>query len=182
GEKSLSQCINAVDAETGKDVWHYQTGAEGVHNENNQILMADLPLNGERRHVVMTAPKNGFFYILDAKTGKLLSAKPLVKTTWASSYDLQTGKPVLIPASQGGGRQWTVHNWWPMSYSSLTGLVYIPSTDRRSDTKTAVEAGERGEGLCGKLIAWDPVAETARWSVEEQIAVNGCVVPTAGKL
>ncbi|PYT72672.1 MAG: PQQ-dependent dehydrogenase, methanol/ethanol family [Acidobacteria bacterium] len=182
GEKLFSQCIIAVDADTGKYVWHFQTGTEGVHNENNQILMADLPINGERRHVVMTAPKNGFFYILDAKTGKLLSAKPLVKTTWASAYDLQTQKPILIPASQGGGRQWTVHNWWPMSYDTLNGLVYIPTTDRRSDTKAPSEAGESGEGLYGRLIAWDPVAESARWSVEEEIAVNGGVLSTAGNL
>ncbi len=182
GEKLFSQCVIAVDAETGKYAWHYQTGVEGVHNENNQILMADLPINGERRHVVMTAPKNGFFYILDTKTGKLLSAKPLVKTTWASSYDQQTGKPVLIPASEGGGRQWTVHNWWPMSYDTLTGLVYIPTTDRRSETKAPVEAGESGLGLFGRLIAWDPIAETARWSVEEGIAVNGGVLSTAGNL
>ena len=182
GEKLFTQCIVAVKADTGEYVWHYQTGTENVHNENNQIMMADLMINGEKRHVALTAPKNGFFYILDAKTGKFLSAKPLVKTTWATSYDLQTAKPVLIPASQGGGRQWTVHNWWPMSYSSLTGLVYIPSTDRHPDTKAAVEAGESGEGLFGKLIAWDPVAETARWSVEEQISVNGGVFSTAGNL
>src|SRR5436309_2514546 len=182
GEKLFSQCIIAVKADTGEYVWHFQTGTEGVHSENNQIMMADLTINGEKRHVAMTAPKNGFFYILDAKTGRLLSAKPLVKTTWATSYDPQTGRPVLIPASQGGGRQWTVHNWWPMSYSSLTGLVYIPSTDRRSDTKTAVEAGEGGEGLFGRLIAWDPLRETARWSVEEQISVNGGIVSTAGNL
>src|SRR6266403_634938 len=182
GEKLFSQCIIAVKVDTGEYVWHYPTGTENVHNENNQIMMADLAINGEKHHVVLTAPKNGFFYILDAKTGKLLSAKPLVKTTWAISYDLQTAKPVLIPASQGGGRQWTVHNWWPMSYSSLTGLVYIPTTDRHPDTKAAAEAGESGEGLFGKLIAWDPIAETARWSVEEQIAVNGGVVSTAGNL
>jgi quinohemoprotein ethanol dehydrogenase len=182
GEKLFSQCIVAVDADTGKYVWHYQTGTEGVHNENNQILMADLVLNGEKRHVALTAPKNGFFYILDARTGKLLSAKPLVKTTWASAYDLQTSKPVLIPASQGGGRQWTVHNWWPMSYDSQTGLVYLPTTDRRSDTKAAVEAGESGEGLFGRLLAWDPIAESARWSVEEEISVNGGVLSTAGNL
>ena len=109
GEKLFTQCIVAVKADTGEYVWHYQTGTENVHSENNQIMMADLMINGEKRHVALTAPKNGFFYILDAKTGKLLSAKPLVKTTWASSYDLQTGRPVLIPASQGGGRQWTVH-------------------------------------------------------------------------
>jgi PQQ-dependent dehydrogenase (methanol/ethanol family) len=182
GEKLFSQCVIAVKADTGEYVWHFQTGTEGVHNENNQILMADLVLNGEKRHVVMTAPKNGFFYILDARTGKLLSAKPLVKTTWATSYDLQTSRPVLIPASQGGGRQWTVHNWWPMSYDTLTGLVYIPTTDRRSDTKAAVEAGESGEGLFGRLIAWDPITESPRWSVEEEIAVNGGVLSTAGNL
>ena len=182
GEKLFTQCIIAVKADTGEYVWHYQTGTENVHNENNQIMMADLTINGEKRHVALTAPKNGFFYILDAKTGKLLSAKPLVKTTWASAYDLQSAKPVLIPASQGGGRQWTVHNWWPMSYSSLTALVYIPTTDRRPDTKAAVEAGEGGEGLFGRLIAWDPVGETARWSVEEQISVNGGIVSTAGNL
>jgi quinohemoprotein ethanol dehydrogenase len=182
GEKLFSECIIAVKADTGEYVWHYQTGTANVHNENNQIMMADLMINGEKRHVALTAPKNGFFYILDAKTGKLLSAKPLVKTTWASAYDLQTSKPILIPASQGGGRQWTVHNWWPMSYNASTGLVYIPSTDRRPDTKAAVEAGEGGEGLFGKLIAWDPIAETARWSIEEQISVNGGVVSTAGNL
>jgi quinohemoprotein ethanol dehydrogenase len=182
GEKLFAECVIAVKADTGEYVWHYQTGTANVHNENNQIMMADLVINGEKRHVALTAPKNGFFYILDAKTGKLLSAKPLVKTSWASAYDLQTGKPVLIPASEGGGKQWTVHNWWPMSYSTLTGLVYIPSTDRRADTKGAVEAGESGEGLFGRLIAWDPVAEAARWSVEEQISVNGGVVSTAGNL
>src|SRR6266567_2008945 len=182
GEKLFSQCVIAVKLDTGEYVWHYQTGTENVHNENNQIMLADLMINREKRHVALTAPKNGFFYILDAKTGKLLSAKPLVKTTWATSYDLQTARPILVPASQGGGRQWTVHNWWPMSYSSLTGLVYIPATDRRPETKAAVEAGEGGEGLFGRLIARDPVAETARWSVEEQISVNGGVLSTAGNL
>ena len=73
----------------------------------------------------MTVPKNGFFYVLDAKTGKLLSAKPLVKVAWASSYNLKTGRPVEFPVSQGGGKQWTVHNWWPMSYNPGTGLVYV---------------------------------------------------------
>src|SRR5258708_33923775 len=105
GEKLFTQCIIAVKADTGEYVWHYQTGTEGVHSENNQIMMADLMINGEKRHVALTAPKNGFFYILDAKTGKLLSAKPLVKTTWATAYDLQTGRPLRIPASQGADRQ-----------------------------------------------------------------------------
>ena len=182
GERLFGECIIAVDADTGEYVWHYQTGAEGVHSENNHIVMADLVINGEKRHVAMTVPKNGFFYILDAKTGKLLSAKQLVKTTWESSINLDTGKPVLIPVSEGGGKQWTVHNWWPMSYNEVTSLVYIPTTDRHAETKAPVEAGENGVGLFGRLIAWDPVAESARWSVEEEISVNGGVLSTAGNL
>jgi len=182
GDKLFSGCIIAVNADTGEYVWHFQTSAPGMQTENNHILMADLTINGEKRHVAMTAPKNGFFYVLDAKTGKLLSAKPLVKTVWASAVDLQTGRAVEIPKSAGGGRQWTVHNWWPMSYNAQTGLVYIPTTDRRSDAKAAVESGESGVGLEGRLIAWDPVSQSARWSVEEPIATNGGVLSTAGNL
>jgi quinohemoprotein ethanol dehydrogenase len=182
GDKLFAGCIIALNADTGEYVWHYQTSSPGLQTENNHILMADLTLNGEKRHVAMTAPKNGFFYVLDAKTGKLLSANPLVKTVWASSYDLQTGKAIETPKSAGGGRQWTVHNWWPMSYNAQTGLVYVPTTDRRSDAKAAVESGESGVGLEGRLIAWDPVTQSARWSVEEQIATNGGVLSTAGNL
>ena len=182
GDKLFSGCIIAVNADTGEYAWHFQTTAPGMQTENNHILMADLTINGEKRHVAMTAPKNGFFYVLEAKTGKLLSAKPLVKTVWASAVDLQTGRAVEIPKSAGGGRQWTVHNWWPMSYNAQTGLVYIPTTDRRTDAKAAVESGESGVGLEGRLIAWDPVSQSARWSVEEPIATNGGVLSTAGNL
>lgn len=182
GDKLFSGCIIAVNADTGAYVWHFQTSSPGLQTENNHILMADLTIDGEKRHIAMTAPKNGFLYVLDARTGKPISAKPLVNTVWAKSFDLQTGRAIEVPKSAGGGRQWTVHNWWPMSYSQLTGLVYIPTTDRRANTKSAVESGESGEGLFGRLIAWDPVAQAARWSVEEQIAVNGGVLSTAGNL
>src|SRR3981081_3498440 len=147
GDKLFAGCVIAVNADTGEYVWHFQTSAPGLQTENNHILMADLTLEGEKRHVAMTAPKSGFFYVVDAKTGKLLSAKPLVKTVWASAYDLQSGRAVETPKSAGGGRQWTVHNWWPMSYNTLTGLVYIPTTDRKADAKAAVESGESGVGL-----------------------------------
>jgi quinohemoprotein ethanol dehydrogenase len=182
GDRLFSGCILAVNADTGEYVWHFQTSSPGMQTENNHILMADLVIDGEKRHVAMTAPKNGFFYILDAKSGRLLSAKPLVKTTWATAIDLRTGHAVEVPASAGGGKQWTVHNWWPMSYSPLTGLVYIPTTDRMAGSKTAVESGESGEDLEGRLIAWDPASQSARWSIEEQIATNGGVLSTAGNL
>jgi len=127
-------------------------------------------------------PKNGFFYVLDARTGKLLAANPVVKTTWATAYNLQTGKAIEVPASQGGGKQWTVHNWWPMSYNPQTGLVYIPTTDRRPASHGPVESGEWMQNTEGRLIAWDPLAQSARWSVEEPIATNGGVLSTSGNL
>src|SRR5712692_5912478 len=182
GDKLFAGCIIAVNAETGEYVWHFQTSAPGLRTENNHILIADLVIDSEKRHVAMTAPKNGFFYVLDARTGRLISAKPLVKLAWANSIDLQTGRAAEVPPSAGGGKQWTVHNWWPMSYSALPGLVYVPATDRKSASNTAVESGEWMHGTEGRLIAWDPVSESARWSVEEPIATNGGVLSTAGNL
>jgi len=182
GAKLFSGCIVAVKASTGEYVWHFQTSSPGMQTENNHIVMADLPVNGEKRHVAMTVPKNGFYYVLDAWTGKLISAKPIVKVNWASSIDLATGKAVEVPASQGGGKQWTVHNWWPMSYNAGAGLVYIPATDRKPNTRSEVETGEWMQQTEGRLIAWDPVNHSERWSVEEEIATNGGVLSTAGNL
>jgi quinohemoprotein ethanol dehydrogenase len=182
GDKLFSGCILAVKAETGEYVWHYQTSSPGLQTENNHIVMADLNIDGEKRHVAMTVPKHGFYYVLDAKTGKLLSAKPIVKVSWATSVDMSTGKAVEVPASAGGGKQWTVHNWWPMSYDPGTGIVYIPATDRKPNTHAAVETGEWMQQTEGRLIAWDPVSQSERWSVEEEIATNGGVLSTAGNL
>ena len=183
GDRLFAGCIIAVNADTGEYAWHFQTSAPGQQTENNHIVMADLVIDGEKRHVAMTVPKNGFFYILDAKTGKLLSANPVVKLSWANSYDLHTGRAIEAPASAGGGKQWTVHNWWPMSYSTLTGLVYIPATDRQSPLQADPEGGnEWMRGSQGRLIAWDPVSQSTRWSVEEPIATNGGVLSTAGNL
>jgi quinohemoprotein ethanol dehydrogenase len=182
GDKLFAGCIVAVKATTGEYVWHYQTSSPGLQTENNHIVMADLPIDGKKHHVAMTVPKNGFYYVLDAWTGKLLSARPIVKVNWATSIDLATGRPVEVTASQGGGKQWTVHNWWPMSYHPGTGLVYIPATDRKPKTHSKVETGEWMLQTEGRLIAWDPVNQSERWSVEEEIATNGGVLSTAGNL
>ena len=182
GDKLFAGCIIAVKASTGEYAWHFQTSSPGMQTENNHIVMADLPVNGTKRHVAMTVPKNGFYYVLDAWTGKLISAKPIVKVNWATSVDVATGKAVEVPASQGGGKQWTVHNWWPMSYNAGTGLVYIPATDRKPHTPSEVETGEWMQQTEGRLIAWDPVNQSERWSVEEEIATNGGVLSTAGNL
>jgi len=182
GDKLFSGCILAVKADTGEYVWHFQTSSPGMQTENNHIVIADLTIGGEKRHVAMSVPKNGFYYTLDAQSGKLLSAKPIVKVNWATSVNVATGKAVEVPASRGGGKQWTVHNWWPMSYNPGTGLVYIPATDRKPKTHAPVETGEWMQQTEGRLVAWDPVSQSARWSVEEEIATNGGVLSTAGNL
>jgi quinohemoprotein ethanol dehydrogenase len=178
GERLFSGCVVAVKADTGEYVWHYQTSAEHYHTENMHIITADIVFQGQKRHVAMTAPKNGFFYVLDATNGKLLEAKPVAKVGWATSIDLETGKAVEAPVPAGGRRQPTGgHNWWPMSYSPLTGLVYLPLHDIKP---RPVAPGEFPE--LGKLVAWDPVSQSVRWSVDEPIATNSAVLSTAGNL
>ena len=182
GDKLFSGCILAVKADTGEYVWHFQTSSPGMQTENNHIVISDLTIGGEKRHVAMSVPKNGFYYTLDAKTGKLISAKPIVKVNWATSVNVATGRAVEVPVSKGGGKQWTVHNWWPMSYNPNTGMVYIPATDRKPASHAKVETGEWMQQTEGRLIAWDPVNQAERWSVEEEIATNGGVLSTAGNL
>jgi quinohemoprotein ethanol dehydrogenase len=178
GDRLFSGSVIAVRAATGEYVWHYQTSAPDLHTENMHILIADAAIAGAKRRVAITAPKNGFVYVLDVKTGQLLEAKPIAKVSWASSIDLKTGRAVEIPAPATGRRPPSGgHNWWPMSYSPLTGLVYLPTHDPKEH---ALSPGEfRDEG---KLVAWDPAQQSIRWTVEEPIATNSAVLSTAGNL
>jgi quinohemoprotein ethanol dehydrogenase len=100
------------------------------------MILADFVLGGRERKVLMQAPKNGFFYVLDRATGELLSAEKYSTVTWATHVDLATGRPVERPQASWSHRRAVVspgiagaHNWHPMSYSPRTGLVYIPTTD-----------------------------------------------------
>jgi quinohemoprotein ethanol dehydrogenase len=178
GDRLFAGCVIAVKADSGEYVWHYQTSAPDYHTENMHILLADVVLGGQKRHVAMTAPKNGFFYVLDAKSGELLEAKPIAKVSWASSVDLKSGRAVEVAAPVDGRRPLSGgHNWWPMSYSPLTGLVYLPLHDVKGH---ALAPGEFPEE--GKLLAWDPISQSARWSVTETISTNSGVLATAGNL
>ena len=137
GGDNLFLCsIVALDAETGRYRWHYQeTPAEDWDYTCTQsIVQATLTIGGRQRDVVMHAPKNGFFYVLDRRTGELLSANNFVPTNWASHVDLKTGRPVvnaaahygtdpvLVTPGPGGG-----HNWFPMAFSPVTKLAYFPA-------------------------------------------------------
>jgi len=137
GDNLFLSSIVALKPETGEYVWHYQTtpGDSWDYTATQHIMLADLPVGGVSRRVVMQAPKNGFFYVLDAATGKLLSADKYVPVDWAERVDLATGRPVEAAfaryengavSSQMSGALGG-HNWQPMAFSPRTGLVYIPA-------------------------------------------------------
>lgn len=178
GDRLYSGCVIAVNADTGEYVWHFQTSAPHYHTENMHILLANLTLNGQRRRVAITAPKNGFIYVLDEKTGSLLEAQPIAHIGWATSINLKTGRAVEVSLPPNGRFPQTGgHNWWPMSYSPITGMVYLPLHDPKNRPLAADEFPEEG-----KLVAWDPVGQSVRWSVTEPIATNSAVLSTAGNL
>ena len=137
GDNLFLASIVAIDPDDGSYVWHYQSspGETWDHTATQQIVVADLTISGAKRRVVMQAPKNGFFYVLDAKTGELISAKNVTDVSWATHIDLKTGRPVENPAARYNktGRFFRslqnpngVHTWHSMSFSPQTGLVYIP--------------------------------------------------------
>jgi PQQ-dependent dehydrogenase (methanol/ethanol family) len=205
GDELFTCAIVAVNADTGAYVWHYSTtpGDGWNFDATMPVVLADLPIGGATRHVVMTAPKNGFFYVLDARTGKLVNEpKPIVPVNWASRIDRATGRPVprddakywlkgtagalVSPSGEGA------HSWMPMSYSPLTGLVYIPAMTypafmaAAGEGKAAVEdayyALEHKLTAKGTLLAWDPIKQQARWERDTGPPVEGGILSTAGNL
>ncbi len=133
-----SACIIAVDASTGRMAWYYQTTPHDSwdYDAVQKMILADLTIDGAPRQVIMQASKNGFFYVLDRKTGQLLSAKNFAFVNWATHVDMKTGRPVTTPNSDWYEGPKTIypawfgaHTWNPMSYSAQTHLVYIPVID-----------------------------------------------------
>lgn len=205
GDNLFLTSIVALDPDDGTYRWHYQTvpGETWDYTATQHIMLADLELDGEQRRVVMQAPKNGFFYVIDAATGQLISAENYVPVNWATHIDLETGRPVENPAARYDltGTPFIVspsalggHNWYPMSYSQNSNLVYIPITENYmgyiADNEFVVnDQGwntgidlARGFGLTMStpglpeqgtfLQAWDPVAQEEVWRVKHE-AENG---------
>jgi quinohemoprotein ethanol dehydrogenase len=139
--------ILAVSGETGELKWHYQVvpGDNWDYDSVQNLILADLTIDGRRRKVIMQAPKDGFYYVLDRLTGQFISAQPYSKVTWAKGIDPKTGRPIVnaeayygtepIAITPGGGG---AHNWSPMSFNPMTGLTYIPT----STSNTFVYAAE----------------------------------------
>lgn len=219
GDNLYLSSIVAVRPDTGEYVWHYQTtpGETWDFTATQHIILADMEIGGKTRKVLMQAPKNGFFYVIDRETGAFISGKPYVAVNWASGIDPvtgrpienpetrvdQTGKPALVmPGALGG------HNWHPMAFHPGENLVYIPAfeagmlyapeanwkPDRARGFNVGfdlgagdlpADAGIRKEvagTLRGMLVAWDPVKQEPRWTVEHPGPWNGGVLATGGGL
>ncbi len=202
GDNLYLTSIVALEADSGEYVWHYQINPREAwdYKATANIITATLEIEGQPRKVLMQAPTNGFFYVIDRESGKPISAEKIGKVTWAERIDLETGLPVearnirfetgdttIFPGMLGA------HNWQAMSFSPKSGLVYIPymqiggryikrpgsGSFFNLEFRTVVE--ERGDGR-GALLAWDPVARKPRWKVPHQFMWNGGTLATAGDL
>ena len=213
GDNLYLSSILALDPADGRIVWHYQTspGDDWDYTATQPLMLLDLPIDGRERKVIVQAPKNGFFYVIDRITGEFISAQPFTKDlTWATGVDPATGRPIETPAARYGSRPegaWIspgptgARNWHPMAWSALTGLVYMPAQNstylyrrserieyRRGEWNTGTQRGDDSapprpavQEPANLLLAWDPVANREVWRIPAT-AGSGGTLATAGSL
>ncbi len=216
GGDNLYLCsIVALNVDTGQYIWHYQENpADNWDFSSTQdLILADLTIDGRPRKTVLHAPKNGFFFVIDRATGQFISAKNFVDVNWASGYGAD-GRPIELPAVRDKDKPYDIvpgpfggHNWQSMAWSPTLRLAYIPAqnvpialgedknwTSYPSNrplqpmsglgwnTAVTVNPTSPTNKLFGRLIAWDPVQQKARWTVEYVSPWNGGLLATAGNL
>jgi PQQ-dependent dehydrogenase (methanol/ethanol family) len=216
GDNLFLSSIVAVRPDSGEYVWHYQTtpGETWDFTATQHIILADLEIDGKLRKVLMQAPKNGFFYVIDRVTGEFIDAEAFVKVSWATGIDKQTGRPIEVPGARYEDAPFLMmpvgiggHNWQPMAYSPMTGLVYIPAQDvpgiymKEPDFEFVPEFWNTGAefetlhlpddpavvaeilaSMSGQIVAWDPVAQRPAWQYQHAGPWNGGMLATAGNL
>jgi quinohemoprotein ethanol dehydrogenase len=213
GDNLFVASIIAVNADTGAYAWHYQEvpGDEWDFDATSPFMLADLQIDGHMRRVLMQASKDGFFYVLDARTGAVISAKNFVTANWAKSIDPETGAPLINPEVrydltdktafvQPGGQG--AHAWHPPSFDPLTGLVYFSAIETSStdtslktfsakpmDSKTGLAFGAPRDRsvppprrAAMRLIAWDPIHEREVWHTPVLGVIGAGTLSTAGNL
>ena len=214
GDNLYLASIVALNPDTGQYVWHYQQtpGDNWDFTSTQPMILADIALAGKPRKVILHAPKNGFFFVIDRTNGQFISAQNFVDVNWASGYD-KNGRPIETPMARVADRPREIipsafgaRNWHPMSFNPQTGLVYMPVQGipltlmdnknwKFNDAKTGDPHGGMGWNVAtlanveppksapfGRLIAWDPVAQKEAWRVEHVSPWNGGTLTTAGGL
>jgi quinohemoprotein ethanol dehydrogenase len=210
-ENLFVSSIVALDPQTGKYKWHYQTtpGDNWDYNSNMDIILATIPIERKPTKVILHAPKNGFFYVINRETGKFISAQPFVETSWASKVDSATGKPVINPAAYYEKAPAYItpsplgaHSWHAMSYNPQTGLVYIPTIhdaviydqskvnpedwkknpEKGGIAVSSTDADSLPRPYTGSLQAWNPVTQKLAWIHPHKELWNAGTLTTAGNL
>ena len=217
GDNLFTCSIVALKPDSGEFVWHYQENSRDNWDFDaaEDMILADMIVDGEPRQVLLQAPKNGIFYVIDRTNGALISAKPFTDINWAAGVDPKNGRPVETATARYHGRKPALivpgpvgaHSWQPMSYSPLTGLVYIPVNDVGFQYKSAedfqpaklgpnygidvVAAGMPQDpkikqaildSVQGKLVAWEPRQQKPAWVLKRPGPWNGGTLATAGNL
>ena len=213
GDNLYLASLVALNADTGQYIWHYQEtpGDNWDYTSTQPMILADINIDGAPRKVILHAPKNGFFFVIDRTNGKFISATNFVDVNWATGYDAN-GRPMEVAASRSDGPYDTIpgpfgaHNWHPMSFNPQTGLAYLPAqnvpvnfTSEKEFSQNAATPGKFGGAwgwnlgymlnatppkapLLGRLIAWDPVQKKEAWHIEYNAPWNGGTLTTAGNL
>ncbi|WP_244425228.1 PQQ-dependent methanol/ethanol family dehydrogenase [Bradyrhizobium sp. STM 3843] len=197
----------ALDPNTGNIKWHIQTTPADAWDYDgvNEAILADLKIGGAAVPTLMKADRNGFFFVANRETGKVISAEKYVFANWAQKWDTSTLRAVEDPDKRPGPGHPVKDvcpnliggkNWQPMSYNPETGLVYIPANNVCMDWAVSDVSYKRGVfylgaefptkegpgGFLGELIAWDPVNNKKVWSIQEDLPFNGGTLTTAGGL
>ena len=214
GDNLFLSSIVALNPDNGEYKWHYQAtpGDHWDYTSTQHLILADLEIDGTERKVIMQAPKNGFFFVIDRTNGEFISAKNFVTVNWATGYD-EKGRPMEISEAAYKDKAYEAipgpygaHNWHPMAYNPQTGLVYIPAQgvpiviedDKDWNLNSNTTGGPHATlgwntGILasavppkskpfGHLLAWDPVKQEAAWKVDHIGPWNGGVLTTAGGL
>ncbi len=214
GDNLYLSSIVALNPDTGKYVWHYQEtpGDNWDYTATQPMILADLEIGGKPRKVILHAPKNGFFFVIDRTNGEFLSAKNFVEVNWATGYD-KNGRPIEVAAARQNEKPgdsvpgpFGAHNWHSMSFNPQTGLAYLPAQniplslmDDKAwkfnenvparphaalgwNTAMFINAEPPKSKPFGRLVAWDPVAQKQAWAVEHASPWNGGTLTTAGNL
>jgi alcohol dehydrogenase (cytochrome c) len=190
GDALYTNSVLAIRPKTGEIVWHYQFTPNDMYDADgsNENVVADMPVNGQTRKVIINANKNGFLYVIDRTNGKLIAANPMTRVNWATHIDLTTGRPVLTDVADRlmKGEEVEVYpqrgtNATLFAFNPKTNLVYVNTWDlariqkfipykfeKLGEPSTAVEGRNpvvKPDDIVGYHLAMDPLTGTAKWKV-----------------
>jgi lanthanide-dependent methanol dehydrogenase len=208
GDNKWTVGIFARDADTGQARWFYHTGPHDLYDYDgiNELILLDMPVNGQMRRTLVRPERNGYVYVLDRVTGEVLSANKFFDALNSSKgVDLKTGRLMFNPEKEP--RMGTVirdicptapgaKDWNPSAFSPRTGLLYIPHMNLCMDWESVAVSYIAGTpyvgaevkmyagpgGHRGEFTAWDPVAGQKRWSIKEDLPLWSGALATAGDL